>query len=587
MTFSADDRIGDGPLDRDSGRSTLPGRKRQRKVSYTPAPVESRALGPLEVASSVPLPSGVVTFLLTDVERSTRLWEAHAAEMDVALARHNQIMSRAVANRHGVLLKARGEGDSTFSVFARASDAAAAALAAQQAFRKERWPSAASLSVRMALYTGEALERDGDYFGGTVNRAARLRGIASGGQILVSQATAEVIRDHLAPDVSLVDMGLLPLPDLDRPEQVLALAIAGEEPAPVLIARDENTPSAPFVEMAPGQARRLFAVPGIRVSHKQAVHAVAFSPDGSLLATGSDDGTARVVEARTGHEVARVTHPRPVRAVAFSPDGSLLATASFDGTARVVEAGGGDEVARVTHSGPVRAVAFSPDGFLLATGSFDATARVVEARTSHEVAHVTHGQPVRAVAFSPEGSLLATGSLDGTARVVEAGTGDEVARVTHSRPVRAVAFSPDGSLLATGSDDATARVVEARTGHELHCTRGKEVLALAFSPDGSLLATGSLDGTARLVEARTGDEVARVTHSRLVRAVSFSPDGSLLATASVDGTARLVEERTGDEVARVTHSRLVRAVTFSPDGSLLATGSFDSTARVVELRVES
>jgi WD40 repeat protein len=69
--------------------------------------------------------------------------------------------------------------------------------------------------------------------------------------------------------------------------------------------------------------------------------------------------------------------------------------------------------------------------------------------------------------------------------------------------------------------------------------------------------------------------------------VAFSPDGSLLATASGDGTARLVEERTGDEVARVTHSRLVRAVTFSPDGSLLATASFDSTARVVELRVEN
>src|SRR6516164_6062090 len=265
MTFSADDRIGDGPLDRDSGRSTLPGRKRQRKVSYTPAPVESRALGPLEVASSVPLPSGVVTFLLTDVERSTRLWEAHAAEMDVALARHNQIMSRAVANRHGVLLKARGEGDSTFSVFARASDAAAAALAAQRALRTEHWPGDLPLSVRMALYTGEALERDGDYYGRTVNRAARLRGLAAGGQILVSQATAEVIRDHLAAEVRLVDLGLQRLPDLARPEQVLALAIAGEEPALVLIPPSENAPSAPSMGTTPGQERRVFAVPGIRV----------------------------------------------------------------------------------------------------------------------------------------------------------------------------------------------------------------------------------------------------------------------------------------------------------------------------------
>jgi DNA-binding SARP family transcriptional activator/class 3 adenylate cyclase len=451
------------------------------------------------VASSVPLPSGVVTFLLTDVEGSTRLWEAHAADMAVALPRHDQIMATAVGDRGGVVLKARGEGDSTFSVFARASDAATAALAAQRALADEPWPPATPLSVRMALYTGEALERDRDYYGRTVNRAARLRGLASGGQILVSQATAEVIRDHLGPEVRLIDLGAQPLPGIDRPEQVLALATAAAAPKPVLTSAGSHAASA---RSSVAAGRRLVAMPGIRITHKEAVHAVAFSPGGSLLATGSDDGTARVVEARTGNEVARVTHPRPVRAVAFSPDGSLLATGSFDGTARVVEARTGNEVARVRHTRPVRAVAFSPDGSLLATGSDDATARVVEARTGNEF-HSTKGKEVLALAFSPDGSLLATGSFDGTARVVEARTGNEVARVTHTRPVRAVAFSPDGLLLATGSGD----------------------------------------GTARVVEERTGNEVARVTHTRLVRAVAFNPDGSLLATGSFDATARVLELR--------------------------------------------
>jgi predicted ATPase/class 3 adenylate cyclase len=170
------------------------------------------------------LPTGTVTFLLTDVEGSTRLWEADPDAMEEALARHERMIAEAVAAHHGTLLKQKGEGDSTFLVFSRASDAAAAALACQRALQSEVWPDGIALRVRMAIHTAEAELRDGDYFGPTVNRTARLRATAHGGQIVVSQAAADLIRDRLPSGTVLNDLGVHRLPDLGRPEMVFGLA---------------------------------------------------------------------------------------------------------------------------------------------------------------------------------------------------------------------------------------------------------------------------------------------------------------------------------------------------------------------------
>jgi class 3 adenylate cyclase len=111
------------------------------------------------------LPQGVVTFLLTDIEGSSPLWEAHGMAMGSALARHEALIAEAVVSHHGQLIKARGEGDSTLSVFARASDAVEAALAFQLALGAEVWPGGITLPTRAALHTGEAELRDGDYYG--------------------------------------------------------------------------------------------------------------------------------------------------------------------------------------------------------------------------------------------------------------------------------------------------------------------------------------------------------------------------------------------------------------------------------------
>ena len=158
-----------------------------------------------------------VTFLLTDIEGSTAAWEADADAMAVALARHDEIVEQVVTFRGGRLIKTRGEGDATFSVFDRPSAAAAAAIELQEAIRNEPWALAEPMRIRIALHTGEVEFRDGDYFGRAVNRAARLRSLAAGGQILCSGATAELVIDSLADDVVLADLGHAPAQEPDPP----------------------------------------------------------------------------------------------------------------------------------------------------------------------------------------------------------------------------------------------------------------------------------------------------------------------------------------------------------------------------------
>jgi WD40 repeat protein len=155
--------------------------------------------------------------------------------------------------------------------------------------------------------------------------------------------------------------------------------------------------------------------------------------------------------------IARITYDGPVTAVAFSPDGKYVVSGSYDGTARVWEASSGREIARMNH-GLVLAVAFSPDGKYVVSGSNDGTARVWEAATGKELARITHDDIVTAVAFSPDGKWVVSSSGDGTVRIWEAATGREVARMTHDGAVYAVAFSPDGKYIVSGSNDGTARV---------------------------------------------------------------------------------------------------------------------------------
>jgi class 3 adenylate cyclase len=207
----------------------------------------------LPVSQHLSVVTRAVTFLLTDIEGSTAAWETDAEAMAVALARHDEIVEQVVTSRGGRLVKTRGEGDATFSVFDRPSAAAAAAVELQEAIRHEPWELLAPMRIRVALHTGEVELRDGDYFGRAVNRAARLRSLAAGGQILCSGATAELVIDSLADDVLLVDLGMRQLKNLARPEHVfeLRLETADESRAATPDAPMER-PALPAVLAGPG-----------------------------------------------------------------------------------------------------------------------------------------------------------------------------------------------------------------------------------------------------------------------------------------------------------------------------------------------
>nr|WP_264032820.1 BTAD domain-containing putative transcriptional regulator [Mycolicibacterium alvei] len=200
----------------------------------------------------VPSVTRAVTFLLTDIEGSTAAWEADADAMAVALARHDELVEQVVTSRGGRLIKTRGEGDATFSVFDRPSAAASAAIELQDAIFHEPWVLAEPMRIRISLHTGEAEQRGGDYFGRAVNRAARLRSQASGGQILCSGATAELVIDSLSDDVVLDDLGMRQLKNLTRPEHIFELRLQTDESPPLSGSTPIERPEIPAVLTGPG-----------------------------------------------------------------------------------------------------------------------------------------------------------------------------------------------------------------------------------------------------------------------------------------------------------------------------------------------
>jgi WD40 repeat protein len=293
--------------------------------------------------------------------------------------------------------------------------------------------------------------------------------------------------------------------------------------------------------------------------HGGRVYSVAFSPDGSMLASGCDQGVTpdgslvkggrrvRLWDVASQTCTAALTGPEgAASAVAFAPDGSMLASGNSDQPVRIWRLTGRFRRGPITLTGDtdVISVAFSPDGAMLATGNCHKTARVWDVTTRACMATLTgHGGWVHSVAFSPDGAMLATGSGDHTIRQWDVTDRACIVTLTgHSEIVREVTFSPDGATLATGSVDKTIRLwdVATRTCITVLTDGFTPVFCVAFSPDGALLASGGPDGTVRLWDVTTRACIATLPgHAKAVTSVAFSPDGSTLASGSHDKTVRL------------------------------------------------
>jgi WD40 repeat protein len=349
--------------------------------------------------------------------------------------------------------------------------------------------------------------------------------------------------------------------------------------------------------------------------HKGPVNATAFSPDGQVLATGSEDGAVLLWDINNPERPSRLGgalryHIGPVTSLAFSPDGRTLATGGTD--RRIVLWDVADRrsshrrsEAAEDHRGPVTSLAFSPDGTTLATGSTDHTVNLWDVSDPSLLGRPSasldaHTNFVVSVAFSPDGATLATGSTDHTVVLWDVSVRHAPQRLgaplRHAEAVSSVAFSPDGAMLATSSVDNTVTlwgVTAPGAAHHIGSLIGYSewVNSLAFSPNGSKLATAGADGMVMLWDISDPRAPVRLNtplgHPGEVISVAFAPDGSSLASGGSDGTV-ILWRLDGLQVSRrpvesLSHTGPVRSLAFSPGGTILATGSGDDGATLWNL----
>ena len=273
-------------------------------------------------------------------------------------------------------------------------------------------------------------------------------------------------------------------------------------------------------------------------------YSVVFSPDGQLLAVGSDLGT-QLYAADSLRPLQLIPSQAWVRAVAISPNGLMLATGSYDNVVRVYRLPAALIERELTgHTDRIHSVAFSSDGQRLASASEDNTIRIWDVLSGQLLLTISSDvQGVRGIAFSPDGQLLAAGASDRAIRLWRVSDGTLLRTLNgHTDWVRTVAFSPDGQLLASGSFDKTARLWRVADGELLQTLTGHtaSVLSVAFSPDGRILSSGSVDKTIRLWRVSDGSLLKVLSgHTNFVFSVAFSPDGQTLASGSADNTARV------------------------------------------------
>lgn len=322
-------------------------------------------------------------------------------------------------------------------------------------------------------------------------------------------------------------------------------------------------------------------------AHQDAVRAVAYSPDGKILASGSRDNSIILWDTSTHQAIGSplAGHTNWVNSLSFSPDGKILASASFDGSIRLWDIETHEAIGTALEFSAdgtrVWSVAFSPDGKTVAAGGADGSITLWNASNGQPLGEplTGHQDIVYAVAFSPDGKLLASGSGDSTIQLWDTATWEAVGEplTGHQNFVLTLAFSPDGqTLLSAGSDEKLFLwpITTADDPIILSSGHTNQIRSVVYSPDGHYFASGSLDGTIRLWDAHSGEPVGQpiIADDEEVWSLAFSPDNRFLASASKNQSIMLWDVETRLALGQLFrgHGDSVLAVAYSPDGTHFA-----------------
>ncbi len=523
------------------------------------------------------LPSGTVTFLFTDIEGSTRLLaELGRQRFSDLMGEHSRLLRAAFAAHAGEVIDT--QGDSFFVAFRTSVDAIAAAVATQRALAASPWPVERGLRVRMGIHTGEAIVAGERYLGLAVHRASRIGAAAHGGEVLLSRTTRELVEDELPPGVSLRDLGVHQLRDLERPEQLSQLVIEGLPDAfpPPRTAAEETLFAGPETQLAEATQTE---VPHGRIPRRRAVligalgAVVAAAIAIPLLMLGGGSRALSAVDANNvgvldvnrgaiGAEVAVRARPSGVAA----GEGAIWVTTD-DGSLSRIDPDTRDRQTIPVGNEPSGVAVF--DRFVWVANSSDGTVSKIDAQTNRFVSSIQVGNGPAEITFG-DGSIWVANVLDGTVSRIEPGSGRVVNTVRAGRYASGVAFGAGSLWVADESSDTVFRI-DPGSGRVTGTVKvGSGPRRLAFGAR-SLWVANSLGATVSRIDPATNHEEVVIPVGEGPGAIAVDTSGIWVSVEFAEKVVRI--DPNTNEVAKKT------SIGSRPEGVAIERGRLFVAAR--------